>query len=243
MKTSNQKNPEELIRKFFDDELSPEEEIKALHLFAEDSELRSMLKFERFLGESLSVKEPDIQSFSVPDNFSDDVMSRIYQLENESATVESVSYLELLKERVSSWFQPREFSLQPAFVYALPIVLLAGFLFLMDIPAESETVTETTSEMEFASADDVEEKVWIRFVYIDESAEQLAVAGNFSDWEPIEMDSQMMGGKKVWTGLVPVERGEHHYMFVKNGEEWVTDPLADMQRDDGFGNKNAVIYL
>lgn len=243
MKTSNQKNPEELIRKFFDDELSPEEEIKALHLFAEDSELRSMLKFERFLGESLSVKEPDIQSFSVPDNFSDDVMSRIYQLENESATVESVSYLELLKERVSSWFQPREFSLQPAFVYALPIVLLAGFLFLMDIPAESETVTETTSEMEFASADDVEEKVWIRFVYIDESAEQLAVAGNFSDWEPIEMDSQMMDGKKVWTGLVPVERGEHHYMFVKNGEEWVTDPLADMQRDDGFGNKNAVIYL
>lgn len=243
MKTSKHKNPEELIRKFFDDELSPEEEVKALHLFAEDSELRSMLKFERFLGESLSVKEPDIQSFSVPDNFSDDVMSQIYQLENESATVESVSYLELLKERVSSWFQPREFSLQPAFVYALPIVLLAGFLFLMDTPAESETVTETTSEMEFASADDVEEKVWIRFVYIDESAEQLAVAGNFSDWEPIEMDSQMMDGKKVWTGLVPVERGEHHYMFVKNGEEWVTDPLADMQRDDGFGNKNAVIYL
>lgn len=243
MKTSNHFNPEELIRKFFDDELSPEEEIEALHLFAEDSKLRSMLKFERFLGESLSVKEPDIQSFSVPDNFSDDVMSQIYQLENESATVESVSYLELLKERVSSWFQPREFSLQPAFVYALPIVLLSGFLFLMDMPEESETVTETTSEMEFASADDVEEKVWIRFVYIDESADQLAVAGNFSDWEPIEMDSQMMDGKQVWTGLVPVERGEHHYMFVKDGEEWVTDPLADMQRDDGFGNKNAVIYL
>ncbi len=243
MNTSNHKNPEELLRKFFDDELSPEEEKDALYLIAEDHELRSMLKFERFLGESLSTAEPDIQSFSVPDNFSDDVMSQIHQMERESVTEESVSYIDLLKQTVSSWFQPRQFSLQPAFVYALPVVLLAGFLFLMDPLQSSEPVTDTTSEMEFIAADDREEKVWIRFVYIDESAEQLAVAGNFSDWEPIEMDSQVMDGKQVWTGLVPVERGEHHYMFVKNGEEWVTDPLADMQRDDGFGNKNAVIYL
>jgi hypothetical protein len=40
-----------------------------------------------------------------------------------------------------------------------------------------------------------------------------------------------------------MERGEHRYMFVKNGENWVTDPLAAIQQDDGFGNKNAVIYL
>jgi hypothetical protein len=40
-----------------------------------------------------------------------------------------------------------------------------------------------------------------------------------------------------------MNRGEHRYMFVKDGEEWVTDPMAPMQREDGFGNKNAVIYL
>ncbi len=241
MNTSNHKNPEELLQKFFDDELSPNEETMVLHMIADDAEMRSMLKFERFLGESLSKSEPDIQSFSVPDNFSDDVMSYIYQMEKDSVSEESVSYIDLLKQTVLSWFQPRQFS--PAFVYALPVVLLSGFLFLINPLTDKEPVTGITSEMEFASAADSEERVWIRFVYIDESADQLAVAGNFSDWEPIEMDSQMMDGKRVWTGLVPVERGEHHYMFVKNGDEWVTDPLADVQRDDGFGNKNAVIYL
>jgi hypothetical protein len=40
-----------------------------------------------------------------------------------------------------------------------------------------------------------------------------------------------------------MDRGEHRYMFIKNGEKWVTDPLAPVQQDDGFGNKNAVIYL
>lgn len=241
MNSSNQNNPEELLQKFFDGELSPQEEAKVLHMIADDAELRSMLKFERYLSDSLSMGEPDIESFSVPDNFSDDVMEQIYQIENKSVSEESVSYIDLLKETVSSWFQPRQYS--PAFVYVLPIVLLAGFFFLLNPLSESEPVTGITSEMEFSSAADREERVWIRFVYIDESAEQLAVAGNFSDWEPIEMDSQMMDGKQVWTGLVPVERGEHHYMFVKNGDEWVTDPLADVQRDDGFGNKNAVIYL
>ncbi|MEX0660887.1 MAG: hypothetical protein WD381_05995 [Balneolaceae bacterium] len=241
MKKSPNKNPEDLLRKFFDDELSPDEEKKALHLIAEDGELRSMLKFERFLSDSLSGNEPDIQSFSVPDNFSDDVMGQIYQMEEKPVAEESESYFDLFKQMVLSWFQPRQFS--PVFVYALPVVLLAGFFFLNNEPSENTPVTETTSETKFASTDESEERVWIRFVYIDEDADQLAVAGNFSDWEPIEMDSQLMDGKRVWTGLVPVERGEHHYMFVKNGEEWVTDPLADMQRDDGFGNKNAVIYL
>ena len=244
MKSSNKNNSEDLLRQFLDGELSPEEEKEALHTIADDDEMRSMLKFERLLGDSLSAGEPDIESFSVPDGFADDVMEQIYMVEEKAAKEASESYLERVKEVISSWFTPREFSLQPAVVYALPILLVTGFYFLMDTPSEQQTpVTETTSEMEFTAADRSDEQVWIRFVYIDQEAEELAVAGNFSDWEPIDMDVQMMDGQRVWTGLVPVERGEHHYMFVKNGEEWITDPLADIQRDDGFGNKNAVVYL
>jgi hypothetical protein len=32
-------------------------------------------------------------------------------------------------------------------------------------------------------------------------------------------------------------------MFVVDGSRWVTDPLAPVQRSDGFGNKNAVLQL
>jgi 1,4-alpha-glucan branching enzyme len=88
-----------------------------------------------------------------------------------------------------------------------------------------------------------ESEVWIRFVYFDENAESIAVAGDFSDWDPVNLSREIINDKIVWTGMIPVVRGEHSYMFVKDGEEWLTDPLADVQRDDGFGNKNAVLFI
>ncbi len=240
MSKSHKKNHDVLLRKFLDGELSPTEEKKALHTIAEDEELRSMLRFDRFLDTSFR-SEPNLESFSVPEHFSDKVMDQIYQIESEK-TVRQPRWEQIMLV-LKSWFTPREFRIQPAVVYAVPIVLLIGFFTVLNISSgQSGQVPVSTSEVEFSSSEQ-SGKVWIRFVYIDEDAEQLAVAGNFSDWEPIEMDSQVLNGKKVWTSLIPVERGEHSYMFVRNGEEWVTDPLAEIQRDDGFGNKNAVIYL
>jgi hypothetical protein len=32
-------------------------------------------------------------------------------------------------------------------------------------------------------------------------------------------------------------------MFVVDGKAWVTDPKAETYRDDGFGNKNAVMRV
>jgi hypothetical protein len=32
-------------------------------------------------------------------------------------------------------------------------------------------------------------------------------------------------------------------MFLIDGTEWKTDPLADRYQDDGFGNRNAVLAV
>jgi hypothetical protein len=45
----------------------------------------------------------------------------------------------------------------------------------------------------------------------------------------------------VWTAQLVLPPGTYEYMFVENGENWVTDPLALQTRDDGFGRKNAVL--
>lgn len=82
-----------------------------------------------------------------------------------------------------------------------------------------------------------------RFVYTNDTADSVAVAGDFSDWAPIPLSPHTVNGETVWTGLVPVPRGEHEYQFVINGERWVTDPLAPDKQDDGFGAKNAVLKL
>jgi len=42
---------------------------------------------------------------------------------------------------------------------------------------------------------------------------------------------------------VPVLPGVHEYMFIVNGDTWVTDPRADRYVDDGFGNRNAVLAV
>ena len=85
--------------------------------------------------------------------------------------------------------------------------------------------------------------MWIRFRYANSTADSVAVAGDFSQWDPIPLSPRTVNGETVWTGLVPVSRGEHEYQFVINGERWVTDPLAPVKRSDGFGAKNAVLDI
>lgn len=240
MSRLNKDDLNELLRQFLDGELTPEQERNALNLIAEDDEMREFLRFNRVMSDSLS-NDFNAESFSVPEGFTDDVMSEIAQL--EETTVIEQSWVEAFKQKLDALFTPREFSLRPATMFAVPALMLIIFAGLYRaVPMQTVEPMEYTTGTQVVSAEESEE-VWIRFVYIDEEASQIAVAGNFSDWEPIELDSREMGGKTVWTGLVPVERGEHRYMFVRNGEEWISDPLAEIQRDDGFGNKNAVIYL
>ena len=73
-------------------------------------------------------------------------------------------------------------------------------------------------------------------------AQSVAVAGDFSEWEPtFALDDA--DGDGVWTGRVPVRPGVHSYMFLIDGAEWQTDPNADSYQDDGFGNQNAVLAI
>jgi 1,4-alpha-glucan branching enzyme len=73
-------------------------------------------------------------------------------------------------------------------------------------------------------------------------ATSVAVAGDFSGWEPsFTLDD--LDGDGVWSGRVPVRPGVHAYMFVIDGTEWMTDPHAGHYQDDGFGNRNAVLAV
>ena len=104
-----------------------------------------------------------------------------------------------------------------------------------------EPSTQTVQQA--AAQSTQEETVWIRFMYTDNTADSVAVAGDFSQWDPVSLSPRDVNGKTVWTGLVPVSRGEHEYQFLINGERWVTDPLAPVKRSDGFGAKNAVLNI
>lgn len=229
---------EEILRKYLDGDLSAEKEQEALHAIADDEEMRSMLRFEQLLTGT------DFSTYEVPAGFSDSVMQAIETREEPVEQVEP-GIAGQVKDWISTLFEPREIRLRPAFAMAmiLFIAVLVALPYFADQPEDNQIAATNMESPSVEQVSDNGEQVWTRFVYIDEEAESVSVAGDFSDWNPIELTKQSLNGQQVWTGLVPMDRGEHRYMFIKNGEKWVTDPLAPVQQDDGFGNKNAVIYL
>lgn len=69
-------------------------------------------------------------------------------------------------------------------------------------------------------------------------AEQVALAGNFSDWQPRIPLRKSDNGR--WIAEVELPPGSYEYAFVLDGDRWVADPRAASSRDDGFGNRNSV---
>lgn len=241
------KNREELFQQYVDGELSPEEEKQALHKIAEDDELRSMLRFEHQLNDTVFAASLQPETSPVPEGFTERVMQEVYGMsESESLGVTG---------RLQAWYRslwiPKQIQWRPVYAFAIAVILLfsLGYPLYMvqDMgnkrPLASAENTGLNDSVQQVSSEGGGEEVILRFFYIDEEAQSVSVAGDFNDWEPAELTRQEVNGEQVWTGLVSVKRGEHHYMFVKNGEQWVTDPLASVHRDDGFGNKNAVVYL
>lgn len=91
-------------------------------------------------------------------------------------------------------------------------------------------------------AGDAEAVVYVQFVLDAPGASSVAVAGDFSEWEPA-YTLEDVDGDGVWTGRVPVQPGVHSYMFLIDGTRWQTDPRAERYSDDGFGNRNAVLAV
>ena len=83
----------------------------------------------------------------------------------------------------------------------------------------------------------------VRLIYVPERPEvgQVTVAGSFNGWDNMSIPLSKEGS--VWTTILTLPPGSYEYMFVVDGEQWVTDPLATKTRDDGFGGRNAVLDL
>ena len=88
----------------------------------------------------------------------------------------------------------------------------------------------------------VEPVVYVQFVLNAPGATSVVVAGDFDGWEGANA-LEDADGDGVWTGRVPVRPGVHAYMFLVNGSDWRTDPLAGRYAEDGFGNRNAILAV
>src|SRR5262245_3331472 len=82
-----------------------------------------------------------------------------------------------------------------------------------------------------------------RFSLDAPGAEQVSLAGDFNGWRTNDIVLADTTGRGHFSVTLPLKPGRYAYMFVIDGATWMTDPRAEVYRDDGFGNKNAIVDI
>lgn len=75
------------------------------------------------------------------------------------------------------------------------------------------------------------------------SAQQVHLVGSFNGWDPLGHPMAGPNHQGVWTLRLELPPGRYRYMFLVDGEQWVTDRAAEAQEEDGFGHSNAILLI
>ncbi|HSK18884.1 MAG TPA: glycogen-binding domain-containing protein [Longimicrobiales bacterium] len=89
---------------------------------------------------------------------------------------------------------------------------------------------------ETAPVDPAAQQVLTQFVLEAPDAQQVVLAGDFTNWQPVHALTRTEPG--VWSVVVPLAPGVHNYAFIVDGDRWVPDPNAPAV-NDGFGGLNS----
>jgi serine protease AprX len=81
------------------------------------------------------------------------------------------------------------------------------------------------------------------FVFHDDAAEHVAVAGDFNNWST-SRDVLQKESSGLWVARVPAPAaGSYQYKFIVNGHRWIEDPSNGMKTPDSFGGLNSLIVI
>jgi len=84
------------------------------------------------------------------------------------------------------------------------------------------------------------DKRLVLFTFTGE-AETVCLSGDFNDWSPDSRCLKKEGDR--WEIKIFLPTGLYRYGFLLGGKDWVPDPGALLQEEDGFGKKNSVLVV
>jgi len=219
----NCKKTKKLLQLYIDDALTFGEKQQVEQHLEECSACRAELK-------SLSASVKLIKSLpevSTPPNFTENLMAKISR---EEIQIQS-TWMDRLKKQVTIPQLSFRFA-GAAAITAIFVFLAFTFLFnfsgLPGQPNQKEAVAQ---------------QVEVTFTISGINANQIAVAGDFNSWNTSANQLEDPDGDGIWTGKMQLEPGRYEYMLVVDDGKWVTDPNAKVYADDGFGSKNAVLFI
>ena len=81
------------------------------------------------------------------------------------------------------------------------------------------------------------------FVFHDDGAESVSVAGDFNAWNELATPLKR-NGSGLWSTEIDVPKaGRLEYKFVINGQRWIEDPSNGMKAPDNYGGLNSVVVI
>lgn len=216
---------EQLVQRFVDQELSAEERVRFVARLGRDEGLRQRaIELEQLVLDVGRLPRP-----AVPDGFVARVMER------------TTPALSIWRKLADTLWAPRD--LQWNLASAVASLALLGIIFgrlaFPPAPAASAPGAATGPASAAAAAPS---PVLVRLVVLQPGARMVQVAGDFNGWNPARTSLEQISSG-AWAVTIPLEPGRYEYMFVVDGQQWIADPFAAEQSEDGFGSRNAVLEV
>jgi 1,4-alpha-glucan branching enzyme len=81
------------------------------------------------------------------------------------------------------------------------------------------------------------------FIYHDDAANSVSVAGDFNEWDEGATPLKRNGAGLWSTEIVAPRPGRFQYKFVVNGQRWIEDPSNGMKAPDNYGGLNSLFVI
>jgi anti-sigma factor RsiW len=216
-----------LVQRFVDQELSTEERLQLLVRLGHDETLRHrLIELEHLVLDVSRLSRP-----AVPDGF----VTRVMEQAAPPATPARSAWRRL----IDVLWTPRSMQwnlASAAAVASLPLLVVGGLI----ARGLSTPTPSTLPDGVALSAPST--PVLVRLVVVQPGARTVQAAGDFNGWNPERTPLEQVSSG-AWTVTIPLEPGRYEYMFVIDGRQWIADPFAAEQNDDGFGSRNAVLEV
>lgn len=77
----------------------------------------------------------------------------------------------------------------------------------------------------------------------DKPLKSVAVAGTFNGWNKNANTLKADADGRTWRATVPLNYGKYLYKFLLDETNWIVDPAAKTQENDGEGHQNSVLLI
>ena len=139
---------------------------------------------------------------------------------------------------LGGWLEPRTITARPAVVMATAVALLGIGALVARISFHGRAPTSAPQGSTASLPTHA-----VRFVLAAPGAGQVALVGDFNEWDARATPMRYDAGQNEWSVTVPLASGWHAYAFVVDGSRWVHDPGAPLAPPDELGGPRSVVVV